>query len=235
MAWGIVPDWKLPHGVYARVTTVNEPGNLAVHVGDDPATVVRNRRQLQRQLALPTTPKWLTQVHGTEAVCFEQSSSGVVADAIWSQTTPSVCAVLTADCLPILVVSDDGEVIAAIHAGWRGLVAGIVERTIQSLPSPANKLNAYIGPAISRSCFEVGNEVHAAFAARGWADSSTFFPNTNDKWHADLPLLAQRALIDCGVVRITQSGLCSYRDPRFSSHRRNPDSGRIASLIWKVA
>lgn len=233
MSWGIVPDWKLPNGVQARVTTVNEPGNLAVHVGDEPATVIRHRRVLQRELDLPTSPKWLTQVHGTEVVAFEHSPARVVADAIWAQSSPSVCAVLTADCLPILLASDDGNVIAAVHAGWRGLVAGIVEQTLAALPQRAAAFSAYVGPAISRPCFEVGEEVYAAFSARGWADSSSFVAQRNDKWHADLPLLAQRALQECGVTRVIESGLCTYSDARFSSHRRNPNSGRIASLIWK--
>ncbi|WP_258808463.1 peptidoglycan editing factor PgeF [Pseudidiomarina sp. CB1] len=232
-AFGIVPEWRLPNGVQARVTTVDEPGNLAVHVGDDPARVIRHRRLLQRQLALPVAPKWLAQYHSANIVRYENCRAGVAADAIWAQSTPSVCAVLTADCLPILMVSDDGEVIAAIHAGWRGLVSGVVKHTVEALPKLPQQLHAYIGPAITREHFQVGADVYQAFAQHGLADNATFSPQTQQKWLADLPLLAERVLQGCGVEHVTQSGLCTYSDPRFSSHRENPAAGRIASLIWK--
>lgn len=232
--YGVIPEWQLAAGVSARITTVSEPGNLAVHVGDDPATVIRHRRMLQRQLALPASPKWLTQVHGTNVVDDQCYQAGNPADAIWSQSSAAVCAVLTADCLPILLASDDGSVIAAIHAGWRGLVAGIVEQTLARMPVATTSLSAYIGPAISRAYFQVGDDVFSAFASRGLADKSSFTPDEEGKWLADLPLLAERVLRSEGVTAVTQSGLCTYSDPRFCSYRKNPKTGRIASLIWKT-
>lgn len=232
-SFGVIPDWQLPAGIQACVTTVTEPGNLAAHVGDDPATVLRHRRVLQRQLALPSYPKWLTQIHSTQVVEYANADVGAVADAIWAQTDEAVCAVLTADCLPILLASNDGEVIAAIHAGWRGLVAGVVEQTIGVLPRSPDELMAYIGPAISQDYFQVGADVYAAFAEKELADTATFRAQYPGKWLANLPLLAQKVLQRCGLANITQSGLCTYSDPRFSSYRASPHAGRIASLIWK--
>lgn len=231
--FGITPTWPLANGVQARVTTVTAPGNLAVHVGDDPAAVIRHRRILQRRLALPVTPKWLTQVHGTQVVNYQSCQAGVTADAIWAQSTPSVCSVLTADCLPILLASHDGEVIAAVHAGWRGLVAGVVEQTLAALPKPPSQLSAYIGPSISRAHFQVGDDVYKAFAEQDLVDDATFTRDQQGKWLADLPLLAERILQSAGVMQVIQSGLCTFSDPRFSSYRQNPKAGRIASLIWK--
>lgn len=231
--FGVVPDWQLPDGVQACVTTVTEPGNLAVHVGDDPARVIRHRRLLQRQLNLPVAPKWLAQYHSAEVVNFENCAGGVAADAIWAQSRPAVCAVLTADCLPILLSSTDGQVIAAIHAGWRGLAAGIVQHTLATLPQAPAKFRAYIGPAISRDYFQVGADVYAAFAEQNLADSDTFYRQSADKWLADLPLLAERVLARSGVATICQSDLCTYSDARLSSYRENSKAGRIASLIWK--
>lgn len=232
-SFGLVPEWQLPEGVQARVTTVFEPGNLAVHVGDDPARVLRHRRLLQRQLSLPVAPRWLAQYHSAEVVNYESCAAGVAADAIWAESRPAVCAVLTADCLPLLLSSTDGQVIAAIHAGWRGLAAGIVQRTLATLPQAPAKFTAYIGPAISRDYFQVGADVYAAFAEQDLADSDTFYRQSADKWLADLPLLAERVLARSGVAAICQSGLCTFSDARFSSYRENAKAGRIASLIWK--
>ncbi|RUO57904.1 peptidoglycan editing factor PgeF [Pseudidiomarina insulisalsae] len=229
----ITPAWVLPKGVRACVTTTTEPGNLAAHVGDDPATVLRHRRQLQRRLHLPVQPKWLAQCHGTRVVQFETARQGAVADAIWTQQPASVCAVLTADCLPILLCSDDGQVIAAIHAGWRGLAAGIITTTLAQLPVAPQRLSAYIGPAISVRYFEVGDEVRQAFATAQLVDSATFHAH-NDRWLADLPLLAERMLERSGIADVVQSGLCTFSDPRFDSYRRDRNCGRIASLIWKI-
>ncbi len=231
--FGITPEWPLARGVQARVTTVTEPGNLAAHVGDDPAAVIRHRRILQQRLALPVAPKWLTQVHGTQVVNYQSCQAGATADAIWAQDRPAICAVLTADCLPILLASHDGEVIAAVHAGWRGLVAGVVEQTLIAIPKMPAQLSAYIGPAISRAHFQVGDDVYDAFAQRKLVDAATFARDQQGKWLADLPLLAERILQTAGVRQITQSGLCTFSDPRFSSYREDPNAGRIASLIWK--
>ena len=225
------PNWRVPDGICAAISTVTAPGNVAVHVGDDPAKVLLRRRHLQRSLQLPQAPKWLRQQHTTYAVRAEHSSAGVVADAIWS-AQGEVCAVLTADCLPILLCSEDASVIAALHAGWRGLANGIITRTVAQLPVSPARLRAYIGPAITQPHFQVGSIVYDAFVAQGLADSRSFLPDGEDKWRADLPLLAERMLHRVGISHVTQSGLCTYSDERFYSYRRDPNCGRIATLIW---
>lgn len=232
--FALEPAWRLPHGVKACVTTVTEPGNLAAHVADDPANVIRHRRQLQRALEVPSAPKWLAQYHSSVAVAAENVEVGCRADAIWATQPRSVCAVLTADCLPILLCSDDGQTIAAIHAGWRGLAAGIITNTLKQLPQPAECFRAYIGPAISQLYFEVGDDVRDAFLSQGIVDAKSFVPHRAGKWLADLPLLAERLLATAGVREVTQSGLCTYSDERFYSYRRDPKCGRIATLIWKI-
>ncbi|MGQ4276872.1 peptidoglycan editing factor PgeF [Pseudidiomarina sp. E22-M8] len=232
--FALEPAWALPDGVKARVTTVAEPGNLAAHVADDPANVIRHRRQLQRALNLPSVPKWLAQYHSSVAVAAERCESGCRADAIWGTQPKSVCAVLTADCLPIVLCSDDGQVIAAIHAGWRGLADGIISNTLSQLPQRAECFRAYIGPAISQPYFEVGSDVREAFSSHGLVDSVSFAPHIADKWLANLPLLAGRLLHSAGVREVTQSGLCTYSDERFYSYRRDPKCGRLATLIWKI-
>ncbi|HET8816548.1 MAG TPA: laccase domain-containing protein, partial [Pseudidiomarina sp.] len=199
MAHYFIPQWTLPNGVHAAITTVQAPGNLAAHVGADPASVVRHRRQLFRALALPCAPKWLAQYHSNVAVEFDVCRAGVAADAIYSNLPQSVCAVLTADCLPILLATPDGQEIAAIHAGWRGLAAGIVAETCRRFHSPLCDIIAYIGPAISQSAFEVGDDVYQEFERLGWVDSRTFAPHIRGKWWANLPWLAEHALRELGI------------------------------------
>lgn len=234
MAHYFIPQWTLPDGVHATITTAQHPGNLAAHVGADPAAVIRNRRQLTRDLELPCPPKWLAQYHSNVAVDFGACRAGIAADAIYSNQPGSVCAVLTADCLPILLCSADGQEIAAVHAGWRGLAAGIVAATCQRFQSPSAKLSAYIGPAISQSAFEVGDDVYREFEQLGWVDSHTFSPHIPGKWRANLPLLAEYALREQGIVAITHSQECTFQQAAWYSYRRDPRSGRFASLIWRI-
>lgn len=226
-------DWKLPEGVFAAVTSVAKPGNLAVHVHDDPAAVIRHRRQLLRELDLPVSPRWLRQIHSSQIVDFDAAYPTVEADAIYANRAQTVCAVLTADCLPILLCSQDGQEIAAVHAGWRGLAGGIIENALARFQAKPRELLAYIGPAISMPAFEVGDEVRAAFLSTGVVDSDTFRSHIQGKWHANLPLLAQRILEQQGCQSVQQSGHCTYSDSRWYSYRRDSSCGRIASLIWK--
>lgn len=226
-------DWELPSGVAATVTTVDAPGNVAAHVGADPAEVIRHRRALTEQLSLPCPPRWLKQVHGTQVVSFDQTAVPQVADAIYTANASAVCAVLTADCLPILLCSDDGHEIAAVHAGWRGLVNGVVDAALRQFQCQPSNIRAYIGPAISQPAFEVGIDVYQAFSQLGLVDSETFHPHIEHKWLANLPLMAQRLLQRAGCQSVTQSHLCTYTDTRFYSYRRDPTCGRIATLIWK--
>jgi YfiH family protein len=229
----VLPHWCLPEGIAACVTTVSSPGNVAAHVGHDPSAVIRHRRQLSRELQLPAPVKWLKQYHSTAVVDYQHAVVGQPADAIIAAQRNSVCAVLTADCLPILLAADDGSEIAAVHAGWRGLAQGIVEQTLAKLRTPAQQLTAYIGPAISADYFEVGADVRAAFNRDHLLDEQTFRPHIANKWYADLPELARRIMSAYGVREVTLSGLCTFSDKRFSSYRQHSDCGRIATLIWK--
>lgn len=228
-----IPNWKLPTGVGAAITTVTSPGNLAVHVGDDPAQVIRRRRLLQRDCSLPVAPRWLKQVHSAVVVDYPEAKPAATADAIYSDQLNSVCAVLTADCLPILLCTKDGREIAAVHAGWRGLAAGVVGNAVARFDAAPQAIMAYIGPAISMAAFEVGEEVMAAFAPFGIVDKQTFSPNLNNKWQANLPLLAKRMLQQLGCRDIQLSGLCTFNDARWYSYRRDPSCGRFATIIWK--
>ena len=228
----LIPNWQLPSGISAAVTTVSTPGNVAVHVGDDPATVVRHRRNLQRDLNIPAQVKWLAQYHSNVVTHYDQTVAGQPADAIIASQA-GVCAVLTADCLPILLAAQDGSEIAAIHAGWRGLAQGIIEQTLARMRSTTEQLTAYVGPAISQNYFQVGADVRAAFDRDQLLDEQTFRPHIPGKWHADLPELAKRILVQQGIAAVTLSGLCTYSDQRFCSYRRDPNCGRIATLIWQ--
>ncbi len=208
--------------------------NLAAHVGDMPEAVAANRLQLQVELGLKQVIPWLNQVHGTAVhvhQCGEQTS--VAADACISRTPGLACAVLTADCLPILLCAKDGSAVAAVHAGWRGLLAGVIEACVEQF-APANETVAYLGPAIGAAAFEVGPELREAFLAHDPSSAVAFKPGAADRFFANLALLARQRLQNLGIDSITESGRCSYtEDETFYSHRRaGPSTGRFASLIW---
>lgn len=226
-------SWSLPPGVQAAITDRACPGNLASHVHADPSAVIRHRRQLMRQLELPVAPRWLRQIHSAQVVHFNDAAPTVAADAIYADHGPAVCAVLTADCLPILLCSGDGSQIAAIHAGWRGLAQGIIQQTLQQFHGPRETILAYLGPAISVRAFEVGEDVRAAFLPLHAVDSTTFRPHIPGKWYADLSQIAALLLAQEGCKRVTFSQQCTYYDQRWDSYRRDPHCGRFASLIWK--
>lgn len=233
MSGYLTPQWNLPQGVSAAITTASAPGNLATHVGDAPSIVLRHRQQLCRDLQLPSAPRWLQQVHSNTCISFAENYPSQSADAIYSDADNAVCAVLTADCLPILLCSSDGREIAAVHAGWRGLVNGVLASTLARFRVKPSAIQAYIGPAIARDAFEVGLDVYQQFLPTGWVDDATFRPHITDKWHADLPLLATRALAHLGIQEVVQSRFDTFSDSRFYSYRRQPKCGRIATLIWK--
>lgn len=231
-------DWPELPGVRAGVT-LRQPGhsngryasfNLAEHVGDAPERVAQNRRQLEQWLGLDAPIDYLTQVHGTDVVLLPAAQPRPVADAAIRRTA-GVAAVLTADCLPILLAAESGSEIAALHAGWRGLAAGIIEATLSQLHSPPQTLQVWLGPAIGPCHFEVGSEVRAAFVTRQSADADAFTAH-GDRWQADLYLLARRRLQRLGVTRIFGGGFCTHCDgERFYSYRRDGSTGRMASLI----
>lgn len=237
----ITPDWPAPVNVHACVTTrtggVSRPPyasfNLAAHVGDDPEAVESNRARLRAELALPAEPAWLTQVHGDAVVDATQAGGAPQADGAFAAVPGAVCAVLTADCLPVLLCDRDGTRVAALHAGWRGLVGGVIEAGVGALDVAGGELLAWLGPAIGPDVFEVGDEVRAAFITHDPTASSAFRPYANGKFLADIYLLARQRLAGLGVTAVYGGGLCTVADrQRFYSYRRDGATGRMASLVW---
>lgn len=237
MNW-IKPDWPLPPGVKAAVTLrdggVSVGGyaslNPADHVGDDPEAVAANRAIIRDRLQLPSEPVWLRQVHGIEVVKADQVEGVPEADASYTDCAGMVCAVLTADCLPVLFCGDGGRVLAAAHAGWRGLRAGVIERTLSAMN--CGDVSVWLGPAIGPDNFEVGDEVREAFLDNA---AVAFRSHGPGKWLADIYQLARLRLAELGVDSIHGGGLCTVADSgRFYSYRRDgAATGRMASLIWR--
>jgi YfiH family protein len=237
----ITPDWPAPSNVRAAVTTriggqsraPYDSFNLASHVGDDTRAVAANRELLRERLGLPSDPVWLRQVHGVTVVNAASAHGEPEADGALAVTAGTVCAVLTADCLPVLLCDTHGTRVAALHAGWRGLAAGILEEGIKALGPPGDRLMAWLGPAIGPDVFEVGGEVRSAFVAHDPAASAAFRPRTNGKYLADLYRLARLRLAALGVGQIHGGEFCTYSDrERFYSFRRDGATGRMAALIW---
>jgi YfiH family protein len=235
----IVPEWPAPPSVRALITTraggasrgAYASLNLGVGSGDDMRDVERNRASLAQWL--PAEPLWLRQVHGIEVVEADKASGLPQADAAVARQTGKVCAVLTADCLPVLLCDEEGTVVAVAHAGWRGLSAGIIEQTLGTMDRPAESLLAYLGPAIGPAAYEVGAEVRESFVAADAQSDSAFAPGKPGKFYADLYALARRRLAKSGVARVYGGGYCTYRErERFYSYRRDGSTGRMASLIW---
>ena len=239
----ITPNWPAPANVCAAITTRQFPGsslppfdrfNLGAHVGDAPEAVAQNRAELQDVLGLKHPIVWLNQVHGTAVHEYRGvAQSSATADACISRTPDTACAVLTADCLPILLCTKSGSAVAAVHAGWRGLLAGVIEACILQL-APSVEVISYIGPGISAAAFEVGPEVREAFLARDPGASVAFKAGIGDRLFADLALLARIRLQNIGVNSISESGRCTFTESEtFYSHRRaGPRTGRFASLVW---
>ena len=236
----IQPQWPLPQNVSAVFTTRRggvskapyDSFNLALHVGDDAASVAGNRRRLREQLALPAEPGWINQTHGTRAVVLEQESERD-ADAAITRRPGEVAVVMVADCLPILLCSRDGSEVAAVHAGWRGLQAGVVQSALAAMQSTRDSLMAWIGPGISRAAFEVGDEVRDAFAGTDAGAGEFFRENRPGHWLCDLAGLAERVLVQQGVTEVYRDSRCSYGDAElFYSYRRDGATGRMAALIW---
>jgi hypothetical protein len=237
---GYRADWPAPAGVATWQTTraggVSGGGwkslNLGAHVGDRPEAVVRNRELLARELALPAEPRWLDQVHGTRILELDRGEAGS-ADGAVTATPGVVLAIMTADCLPVLLATKDGRRIGAAHAGWRGLAAGVLANAVAAFDCPPSSLQAWLGPAIGPAAFEVGPEVRAAFLARDDGAADCFTPNSRGRWQADLDGLARRQLGQSGVAAIHGRPQCTSSDPdRYFSHRREAPCGRMATLIW---
>ena len=208
--------------------------NLGDHVGDDAERVAENRQRLSQSALLPANPQWLQQVHGVAVADLDQPDLAQPADAAMTRQEGRVCAILTADCLPIMLAAVSGEAVAAAHAGWRGLAGGVLESTMKALGLPGEQIQAWLGPAIGVEYFEVGAEVREVFLVGNEAAEAAFQPNARGRFMADLALLARLRLERLGVRRIYGGTLCTYADPqRFFSHRRDGTTGRQATLIWR--
>lgn len=238
------PDWRAPARARAAMTLRGggasaapfDSLNLGTHVGDDPAAVARNRAVLRHALQLPGEPRWLQQVHGAAvhgAASGPAPASPPVADAAVCRDPGVVLAILVADCLPVLFADRDGTVVAAAHAGWRGLAAGVLEATVHAMGVPPHTVCAWLGPAISQPHFEVGDDVLQAFTAADPGASAAFARNARGRWQGDLPRLARRRLQALGISDIGDCGLCTYqRAADCFSYRRDGRTGRMAALIW---
>ncbi len=242
----IEPQWPAPANVIA-FTTMRSGGvsaapydsfNLGHHVGDAESAVLANRRALRGALPVGSEINWLNQVHGTQVLEAKPREDLPDADALWSRTPGMGCAILSADCLPVLMCTTGGDVVAAAHAGWRGLASGVLEATLMALGSEPDGVLAWLGPAIGPSAFEVGEDVLRAFhGASGEADgelSACFRPVASKPghWHADLYALARLRLHRAGVTQVFGGDRCTFSDPqRFYSYRRNGVTGRMASVI----
>jgi YfiH family protein len=236
----LTPNWPAPNAVRA-LSTFRSGGmsiapyaslNLGDHVGDLTANVAENRRLLAAA-ALPSNPQWLTQVHGTTVADLDAPIPVGAADACFTRSLSRVCAILTADCLPILFAADSGDLVAAAHAGWRGLAGGVIEATLAALPVGPSKLMAWLGPAIGAQHFEVGAEVRETLLKADPGAEGTFVPNAHGRYMGDLAALARRRLTAAGVPRVYGGDRCTFADrERYFSHRRDGVTGRQATLIW---
>lgn len=239
----IYPDWPVPDNVCAVATTryggVSEGGfsslNLGDHAGDDPSAVARNRSILVEHASLPAQPHWLTQVHGPVVVQADASVSGVSADAGWTESPNVVCAVLTADCLPVLLCDRHGKQVAAVHAGWRGLCSGVLDLTIDQFLGadiPPTEIFAWLGPAIGSGAYDVGSVVKDSFLVREPSCASSFREVQPGRWKFDLYAAARDILASCGVTQVFGGDFCTYTEERFYSYRHESECGRQAALIW---
>lgn len=242
----IIPDWPAPHNVKALFTSRNggvSSGingtyaslNLGTHVNDSLADVACNRALLHRYL--PAEPKWLKQVHGTLPIWIERTTAATPeGDAVLSRKHGMVCAVMVADCLPVFLCDATGTTVGIVHAGWRGLAGGIIERSIAAMQVDHEQLMAWLGPAIGPDYFEVGADVYETFIQHDEQAAQAFMLKDNNyekKWLADIFLLARQRLVSIGVTEIYGGGICTFSNPeRFFSYRRDGETGRMAALIW---
>ncbi|MCF7969948.1 MAG: peptidoglycan editing factor PgeF [Methylococcaceae bacterium] len=239
MTHWIIPDWPAPRHIRAA-TTLRTGGfsrakfnslNPADHVQDNLEDVLKNRQQIKQMLALPSEPVWLQQTHSVDVMCADQYNQVLVADASYTHKKNIVCTVLTADCLPLLLCDARGTTVAAIHGGWRGLLNGIVENAVAKMPD--TELLVWLGPAIGPQCFEVGQDVYAAFVNKSGQFAGAFTPQSGDKYLADIYQIARILLNNAGVQKIYGGQFCTVSEiERFFSYRRDGQTGRMATLIW---
>lgn len=236
----IAADWPAPPHIRAGTTTRGggvsrspfDSLNLARHVGDDPAAVARNRAILQKELHLPGAPLWLEQTHSNRVVRLPEDDDRL-ADAAVTNRPGLVCAVLTADCVPVLLCNDEGTRVAAVHVGWRGLCKGILDNALERMGEEPAALLAWLGPHISAVAYEVSDDMRDACLDRLPEGSGAFTPNPRGRWQCSLDTLTVLALNRRGVTRVSRAGRCTFAEPAaFYSYRREARTGRIASLIW---
>ena len=207
--------------------------NLAKHVGDLSSSVDKNRKKLKCDLNLPNAPLWLNQIHGTNVIIEPKQDETQEGDASISYNRKTVCVVMTADCLPILLTNSNQTMVAAIHAGWRGMADGIIEKTISSINCNSGEIMAWMGPAISQSAFEVGNEVREIFINIDKKNKGCFQSNKNERWQADIYSLARIKLNSLGIKNIYGGEYCTMGNADlFFSFRRENKCGRMASIIY---
>ena len=234
---GFAPQWPVPPHVRAWVTERGSPArygtlNLALHVADDAKNVAANRARLRASLKLPSEPRWLEQVHGVRVLDLDRDEHGA-ADGAVTARPGVVCAVMTADCLPVLLCDSAGRQVGVAHAGWRGLLDGVLPAAVAAFRRDPQDLVAWLGPAIGQTAYEVGAEVRDAFVAKDSAASRRFMKNERGRWQADLYGLARDALSAAGVQSLHGGGYCTFTETeRFFSHRREAPCGRMATLIW---
>ena len=248
-AW-IKADWPAPAGVHALTTRRFGAGvslapfdrfNLGLRSGDAAQAVTENRRQLVDTLALPAAPRWLQQVHGVEVARFDAAVARdvePVADGAVTRVPGEVLAILTADCLPAVFAARDGSEIAAAHAGWRGLAAGVLEATLAAMRSAPQDVIVWLGPAAGPQAYEIGEEVRDAFVAHDPRADAAFAATRPGHWRVDLYALARQRLVGAGIApdQIHGGDRCTISEPEhFFSHRRDARSGRIATLVWMAA
>ena len=236
----IEPDWPVARKIHAA-STFRSGGtsrgcfsslNLAAHVNDNSINVQKNRQIIAKLLDLPSDPVWLQQVHSNRVININQQIEIEAADASFTERAGVVCAVLTADCLPVLLASIDGSIICAIHAGWRGLLNGIISNAVDALNN--NELIAWLGPAIGKNCFEVGKEVRDQFIAKSTHYNKAFQQKDQQHYLADIYQIARIELAGLGIDEVYGGGFCTVTDKQqFFSYRRDGETGRMATLIWR--
>jgi polyphenol oxidase len=239
----LFPDWPAAPNVHAAFSlraggasaAPFDSLNLGAHVGDDPVRVHDNRQAIGAALALPAPPLWLRQVHGTAVCDADQGTADRDAgfDGVVVRRPGTVAVVQVADCLPVLFAGTDGQAVAAAHAGWRGLAAGVLEATLARLARPAGDVMAWLGPAIGVAHFEVGAEVRDAFLRDDAGAAEAFAGNARGRWQCDLAQLARRRLQALGVRQVYGGRWCTFAEPaRFFSYRRDGRCGRMGAFIW---
>lgn len=241
----IIPNWSAPKNVHAYVTLRNTgyskspyaSFNLASHVGDDQQAVLQNRHKLAQDLQLSNQPYWLQQAHTNKAIAVDYAYPEPIADASYTSIPNQVCAILTADCLPLLICNTSGSIVAAIHAGWKGLAAGVIEATLKSVGvdrTNCNDFMVWLGPAIGPSAFEVGDDTRELFVQQDKTAEAAFTKKENHKWNCNIYLLAKLRLYKFNLINIYGGDFCTFlqADKFFSFRRDQGITGRMASIIW---